>query len=154
PSSCNMPPPPDHGICCLPNAAGDEIECEDRDPRVCVAAGGTVKTTESGVCEVDTCADVLPPNPDVMCCVANASGDESGGEDPSAAACSAAGGVSHGAGVCAPDTCGAPPQPDIQCCEEHSHELECRARTATECAANGGVNVGDGACGPTSCDGL
>jgi len=149
----DLPPPAEHGVCCLPNAAGDEIECEDRSPTVCVAAGGTVKPVGT-TCAPDPCGDVLPPNPDVMCCVPNATGDESECEDLTASACAAAGGTNLGAGICAPDTCGADPGPDIQCCEIHSNAWECRARTVAECTANSGVNVGDGPCGPTSCDGL
>jgi hypothetical protein len=147
----DMPPPePSHGLCCMPNAAGDEIECEDRSPTECSAAGGVSKG--NGVCAVDTCADVAPPNPDVMCCLP--SGNDLECEDRTAAQCAAAGGVSKGAGVCAVDTCGAPKGPDIACCERHSGEFECRERTEAECAANHGTNVGAAPCGATTCDGL
>lgn len=152
PNPCGDMPPPDqsHGLCCLPNAAGDEIECEDRSPAECSAAGGVAKG--NGVCAVDTCADVPPPNPDVMCCVPGLSG-ELECEDRTAAQCAAEGGVDKGPGVCAVDTCGAPKGPDIACCERHSGAFECRARTEAECAANGGTTVGD-ACTPDACAGL
>jgi len=122
---------------------------------VCLAAGVVVKAaTPGGICEIDTCADVPPPNPDVMCCVPKPISGELECEDLTADACSAAGGVSQGIGICAPDTCGPPPGPDIQCCEVHSNAIECRDRTESECAINNGINVGAGPCTPTACDGL
>lgn len=146
----DLPPADGHGICCLPNQAGDEIECEDRTASACVAAGGTVKTAGT-VCAVDTCADILPPNPDVRCCVP--SGGESECEDRNAAQCAAAGGVNKGPGVCAPDTCDDVAAPDIQCCVTQGNDrVDCEDRTAEECANRGGVNMGAGDCDPDPCN--
>jgi hypothetical protein len=147
----DLPPADGHGICCLPNQAGDEIECEDRAAAACLDAGGVVKSA-GGVCLPETCADVLPPNPDVRCCVP--SGGESECEDRSAAQCAAAGGVNRGPGVCEPTTCdGIAPQ-DIQCCVPRGggDEIQCEDRTAEECADRGGVNMGVGDCDPDPCN--
>lgn len=151
PNPCaDLPPADGHGICCLPNAAGDEIECEDRAASACVAAGGVVKSAGT-VCAVETCADVLPPNPDVRCCL---DGDEC--EDRSASACAAAGGINMGAGVCAPDTCSGVGGDEIQCCvPKQSGELvECEQRSAAQCANRGGTDRGAGDCDPDPCNPL
>jgi hypothetical protein len=98
------PPPPDADVqCCLPNAAGDEIECEDRTPDACAAAGGVNKG--AGVCAVDTCADVSAPNPTVRCCESSQHGTIIQCEDLTAAQCAADGGVDRSAGPCAPTSC-------------------------------------------------
>jgi hypothetical protein len=103
PNPCgDLPPSDSHGICCLPNAAGDEIECEDRKASDCVAAGGVVKASGT-VCSAATCADVPPPN--VRCCVAKHAGTVVECEDLTAAACAAQGGIDMGAGTCTPDPC-------------------------------------------------
>ena len=103
PNPCGALPPSDsHGICCLPNAAGDEIECEDRKASDCVAASGVVKASGT-VCTAATCADVPPPH--IRCCVAKQSGTVIECEDLTAEACAAQGGVNMGAGTCSPDPC-------------------------------------------------
>ena len=51
------------------------------------------------VCTAATCADVPPPNPDVMCCLPNATSGEIECEDRTVSACAAGGGVSKGAGA-------------------------------------------------------
>lgn len=150
PNPCgDLPPSDGHGVCCQPNAKGDEIECEDRTASDCLAAGGVVKSA-SGVCEVDTCADVLPPNPDVMCCTPNLAGDEIECEDRSAAACAAEGGVDKGPGVCGIDTCAdvIPNEPDVICCVPGggNDELRCEDRTLARCIADGGTSLGEGSC--------
>jgi hypothetical protein len=153
PNPCGELPPSDsHGICCLPNAAGDEIECEDRKASDCVAAGGVVKTSGT-VCTAATCADVPPPNPDVMCCLPNATSGEIECEDRTVSACAAGGGVSKGAGVCAPTTCADVPPPDIRCCvaKQSGTVIECEDLTAEACAAQGGVNMGAGTCSSNPC---
>lgn len=144
-----VPPKPAHGICCAPNVAGDEIECEDLGATACVAAGGTVKPAAAGVCGPTTCADVLPPNPDVRCCLPSTGGGETECEPRTEAACSAAGGVSEGVGACAVDTCAGvlPPNASVQCCLPKSNDrLGCKDRTAERCAAEGGTSVGTGIC--------
>ena len=154
PNPCGDLPPSDaHGICCLPNAAGDEIECEDRKASDCVAASGVVKTSGT-VCTAETCADVLPPNPDVMCCLPNATSGEIECEDRTASLCAAGGGVSKGAGVCAPTTCADVPPPAIQCCvaKQSGTVIECEDLTAEACAARGGVNMSAGTCSPDPCN--
>ena len=148
PNPCgDVPPSTGHGICCLPNAAGDEIECEDRKAADCVAGGGVVKT-EGGACGVDTCADVLPPNPDVMCCVPNLTGDESECEDRTVSQCDAEGGVNKGIGVCAVDTCAdvVAAVPDVMCCMPHNDEIRCEDRSLARCLADGGTSLGEGVC--------
>ena len=103
PTLCSDLPPADgHGICCLPNAAGDEIECEDRSASACAAAGGVVKAN-GGACSPTTCADVPPPI--IRCCVPKHGGNSVECEDLSAAACAAQGGANLGAGSCTPDPC-------------------------------------------------
>lgn len=148
PNPCgDLLPPASRGLCCLPNAGGDEVECEDRTPTACAAAGGVSKG--NGACAVDTCADVLPPNPDVRCCLPNPSGDELECEDRTAAQCAAAGGTNLGAGVCAANSCDAltPPEPEVQCCVADSHGAKrCEDRTEAKCAARGGTVVGTGVC--------
>ena len=150
----DLPPSDGHGICCLPNAAGDEIECEDRTASLCLDSGGVVKPTGS-VCTPETCADVIPPNPDVMCCLPNPAGDEVECEDRTASVCAAEGGVNKGPGVCALDSCAdvTPPNPDVMCCllNPGGDEIECEDRTASACAAAGGQNKGPGVCAPNSC---
>ncbi len=150
PNPCSdIPPSSNHGVCCQPNAAGDEIECEDRTADDCLAAGGVVKSAD-GVCEVDTCADVAPPNPDVMCCLPNTNGGELECEDRSASACAAEGGIDKGPGVCALDTCAdvAPPQPDVICCVPGGGkgELRCEDHPLDRCLADGGTSLGEGSC--------
>ena len=148
PNPCGaLPPSSEHGVCCLPNAAGDEIECEDRSPTTCTEQGGVVKS--GGVCDPTTCADVPPPNPDVMCCLPNLTGSEIECEDRTADACAAAGGVSKGAGVCALDTCAdvPPPTPDVMCCVPDSHGVaRCEDRSEARCADLGGTVIGAGSC--------
>ena len=154
PNPCGELPPSDsHGICCLPNAAGDEIECEDRKASDCVAASGVVKASGT-VCTAETCADVPPPNPDVMCCLPNATSGEIECEDRTVSVCAAGGGVSKGAGVCAPTTCADVPPPNIQCCvaKQSGTVIECEDLTAEACAAQGGVNMGAGTCSPDPCN--
>jgi hypothetical protein len=154
PNPCgDLPPSDSHGICCLPNAAGDEIECEDRKASDCVAGGGVVKTS-GPVCTAQTCADVPPPNPDVMCCLPSATSGEIECEDRTVSACAAAGGVNKGAGVCAPTTCADVPPPSIQCCvtKQSGKVIQCEDLTAEACAARGGVNVGAGTCSPDPCN--
>lgn len=103
PALCgNIPPDTGHGICCLPNANGDEIECEDRNATACVAAGGVVKATGT-TCTATTCADVVPPT--IQCCVAKRSGTVVECEDLSPEDCTARGGINRGSGSCAPDAC-------------------------------------------------
>ena len=149
----DLPPADGHGICCLPNDAGDEIECEDRAATACLAAGGVVKSN-GGACAPETCADVSPPNPDVRCCLPNPAGDEIECEDRSAAACAAAGGVNRGPGACAPDTCADVGPPEIQCCvpKRSGTEIECEDLTAEACAAAGGTDMGAGTCRPDPCN--
>ncbi len=145
----SVPPKPAHGICCAPNVAGDEIECEDLGATACGAAGGTVKPASAGVCGPTTCADVLPPNPDVRCCLPSTGGGETECEPRTEAACSAAGGVNEGAGVCALDTCVGvlPPTASVQCCLPKSNgRLGCKDRTAERCTVEGGTSVGVGVC--------
>ena len=153
PNPCQGTPLPDDAdvLCCRPNLAGDEMECEDRTTAQCALEGGVSKG--AGVCAIDTCADVPPPNPDVQCCLPNLAGDEIECEDRSAAQCAAEGGVSKGAGVCAIDTCAdvAPPNPDVQCCVPDNGGFECEDRTPARCAERGGTVRGAGACTPTSC---
>jgi len=159
PGTCNpnpcgdLPPSDAHGICCLPNAAGDEIECEDRKASDCVASGGVVKIT-GPVCTAATCADVPPPNPDVMCCLPNAAKDEIECEDRTASACAAAGGVSKGPGVCSPTTCADVSPATIQCCvsKRSGDVIECEDLTVGACAARDGVNMGPGTCQPDPCN--
>ncbi|HSQ00245.1 MAG TPA: hypothetical protein VL049_23745 [Candidatus Dormibacteraeota bacterium] len=103
PTLCNdIPPSNGHGICCLPNAAGTEIECEDRGATACTDAGGVVKTG-GGVCTATTCADVAPPT--IQCCVAKHSGTVVECDDVSPDACAALGGTNKGPGACSPDPC-------------------------------------------------
>jgi hypothetical protein len=103
PNPCgDLPPSDSHGICCLPNAAGNEIECEDRKASDCVAAGGVVKASGT-VCTAATCADVPPPN--IQCCVEKQSGRVIECEDLTPEACTAQGGVNVGSGTCSPDPC-------------------------------------------------
>lgn len=154
PNPCgDLPPSDSHGICCLPNAAGDEIECEDRKASDCVAGGGVVKPTGT-VCTAETCADVPPPNPDVMCCLPSTNGGEIECEDRTATACAAAGGVNKGVGICAPATCADVPPPTIQCCvtKQSGEVIECEDLTAAACAARGGVDMGAGTCSPDPCN--
>jgi hypothetical protein len=135
--------------CCLPNPAGDEIECEDRTASECAEQGGVDKGL--GVCEIDTCADVPPPNPDVRCCVP--SGNDFECEDRNASACTAEGSVNRGVGVCAPDTCDGLVSTDIQCCvPDNSGGVDCEDRTPVECAERGGTNMGPGTCDPDPCN--
>ncbi len=104
PALCgDIPPDTGHGICCLPNAAGSEIECEDRNATACVVAGGVVKASGS-TCTATTCADVAPPT--IQCCVAKHSGTVVECEDVSPDACAALGGTNVGAGTCSPNPCG------------------------------------------------
>jgi len=148
PNPCgDVPPSRGHGICCLPNAAGDEVECEDRAATDCSAAGGVVKSGQ--VCDPTICADVLPPTPDIACCVPNAAGTEIECEDLTAASCAAAGGTGRGAGVCALDTCAdiVAPNAAVMCClPKGNGESECQDRSATQCTATGGFVAGAGAC--------
>jgi hypothetical protein len=98
----SIPPDTGHGICCLPNAGGTEIECEDRSATACAAAGGVVKAAGT-VCTATTCADVAPPT--TRCCVAKHSGSVVECEDVTPAACTALGGTDLGPGTCSPDAC-------------------------------------------------
>ena len=148
PNPCgDVPPSTGHGVCCLPNAAGDEIECEDRKAADCVAGGGVVKSAGS-ICDVDTCADVPAPNPDVMCCLTDPLHGESECEDRTASQCAAEGGVNKGVGVCAVDTCADVSEPDVMCCVPHGSdaELRCEDRTLARCLADGGSSLGEGIC--------
>ena len=106
-------------------------------------------TRALGVCAPDTCADVLPPNPDVRCCIP--SGDEAECEDRTASQCEAEGGVNRGVGVCAPDTCEGIGEDDIQCCVLGRDGFECEERTPSECIERGGTNMGPGTCDPDPC---
>jgi hypothetical protein len=118
-------------------------------------AGGTSKG--AGVCAVDTCTDVPPPDPQVMCCLPNLAGTEIECDDRTSSECAAQSGVNKGAGVCSLTTCAdvpAPGEPTVQCCERHNGGFECRDRTAERCATEGGTDRGLGACTLTSCDGL
>jgi len=148
PNPCGeLPPSRGHGICCLPNAAGDEVECEDRAASDCSAAGGVVKSGLS--CDPAICADVLPPVPDIMCCVPNAGGTEIECEDLTAANCAQAGGTGRGLGMCAVDTCAdiVAPNADVMCClPKGNGELECQDRSAGQCTAANGVVAGVGVC--------
>jgi hypothetical protein len=150
PNPCgDVPPSTGHGVCCLPNAAGDEIECEDRKAADCVDAGGVVKT-DSSTCGAGTCADVLPPNPDILCCVQPPLSGEFECEDRTASQCAAEGGVDKGPGVCALDTCAdvIPVEPDVICCVAGgSHDqVRCEDRTLARCLADGGTSLGEGTC--------
>lgn len=150
PNPCgDLPPSDGHGVCCLPNAKGDEIECEDRTAVDCVAGGGVVKAA-SGVCEVDTCADVLPPNPDVMCCLTAPLSGEAECEDRTASQCAAEGGVDKGPGVCGVDTCAdiVVVEPKVICCVPNGGDgdLRCEDRTEARCLADGGTSLGEGSC--------
>lgn len=151
PSTPDVTGTPDDVRCCVPNDAGDEIECEDRTADECADQGGVNKGL--GVCDAETCADVLPPNPDVRCCVP--SGDDFECEDRNAAQCTVEGGVNRGPGDCAPDTCDdLVGSTDIQCCvpDSDGEEVDCEDRTAEECIQRGGTNMGPGDCDPDPCN--
>jgi hypothetical protein len=148
-----LAPADGHGICCLPNAAGDEIECEDRAATACLDSGGVVKSG-GGACTAETCADVPPPNPDVKCCLATAGNDGFECEDRTASACTAAGGISEGPGTCAPGDCADLTPPTIQCCvARHSgDQIQCETVTASRCDSEGGTAMGAGTCSPDPCN--
>jgi hypothetical protein len=79
------------------------MECESRTEAACSAAGGVSKGP--GVCSLTTCADVIPPNTGVQCCLPK-SGGRLGCKDRTAARCTTEGGTSVGTGACpAADPC-------------------------------------------------
>jgi hypothetical protein len=150
PNPCgDVPPSIAHGICCLPSPAGDEVECEDFNATDCTAAGGVAKGT-GGACDATTCADVPPPNPDVMCCVQPPLSGEVECESQTVSDCAAAGGFNKGAGVCAIDTCAdvVPVETGVMCCEPNggNNEIRCENHTLARCLADGGTSLGDGSC--------
>jgi hypothetical protein len=84
-------------MCCVQSPLGGESECEDRTASQCAAEGGVDKGP--GVCAIDTCADVIPTEPKVMCCEPDSHSDLRC-EDRTLARCVADGGTSLGEGTC------------------------------------------------------
>ena len=102
--TCNSVPPPDPQVmCCLPNLAGTEIECQDRTSTQCAATPGGVNKGV-GVCSLTTCANVPPPGEVTgQCCERHNGGYEC--RDRTAARCATEGGTYKGDGACTLTSC-------------------------------------------------
>ncbi|HYV58188.1 MAG TPA: hypothetical protein VE911_11605 [Candidatus Nitrosopolaris sp.] len=99
-------PPGEEAICCIPDQGADDttVECEDRTPDECAAAGGTVVTATS--CDPNPCTPTAPA-PEIVCCVPDHSGGSDGLECEviTAQRCTDRGGTQSTATSCQPDPC-------------------------------------------------
>lgn len=146
--------------CCLPESGDDgEVECEDRTPEECSAAGGTVQTAAS--CLPNPCATTPPGNEALVCCT-NATGDdesEAECEDVATEAeCSSLGGTIVQATSCDPNPCAATaPSSRTACCvpdDDGGGEIDCEVLSAEACTAQGGMPVGvDSGTAAATCSG-
>lgn len=136
--------------CCIPDDSG--AECEDRTEADCLAAGGSVTT--SNTCLPNPCADAPAPGTAVVCCTPDDSGAEC--EDQSEAECAAAGGTVVSATSCDPNPCAATPpaEGEIACCVPHGSEpAECEKTTPEACTALAGTPSDAASCDPDPCGG-
>ena len=145
---------PDDGdiICCIPDDDGEgSVECEDRTPAECSAAGGTATTATS--CLPDPCGAVPPAGRDIVCCIPDDSGPEC--EDRTQAECTAAGGTVVEAASCDPNPCATTPPPtdEIVCCVPDDRGDECEVLTPARCTERNGTASTATSCLPDPCAG-
>jgi hypothetical protein len=149
---------PNAVACCLTD--DDEVECKDRTPEACLAAGGEVSSATG--CFPNPCVSA----PGVVCCI----GDSASGafcddgpeveceHDLSAQACAAAHGTVVEATSCEPNPCApVPPANLVVCCVPEDDETECEIRTPERCASHGGTvstatSCAEHPCGPSDDD--
>jgi hypothetical protein len=140
---------PTEVACCLPDGEeAGEVECEDRTPDDCTAAGGTVAT--AATCLPNPCEAAPPGGSDIVCCLPENDGAEC--EDRTQDQCTQEGGMVVMGTSCDPNPCApTPPVNEVQCCVPEDSGFECEDRTQTECGAEGGTDMGAGTCSPDPC---